>query len=263
MALIDDLINNYFYTDLRDTFAKVGLDSAKIADTNWQILKEVTLAQWLLESGRGTSQLAILGNNFAGLKWRFPDMRGFAEPLKIKVPSEPQPVEFCRFSDVNAFILGYWKFLTRWPYKGLEAYTNTPANFLVFLRERGYATDPNYVTKILNLLPEAQKSLAEVNQVVIVPTLPTRLELISAPQQVELGQTLRIAGVAKLEDVGRFLSVIIDDRFPAGGIRINQDGKWQLNFVFFQAGDRQMRITIDDQTLDIPIQVVPIAPKTK
>lgn len=260
MALIDDLINSYFYTDLRETFAKVGLDSAKINDLSWQNLKEVTLAQWLLESGRGTSQLAIQANNFAGLKWRFPDMSGFAEPLKIKVPSEPQPVEFCSFSDVNAFILGYWKFLTRSPYKGLEAYTNTPEDFLGFLRQRGYAADPNYVIKILNLLPEAQKLLADVAQIVIVPTLPTQLDLISAPQQVEVGQSLRIEGVAKPADAGRFLAVVIDERFPAGGIRINQDGKWQLNFVFFQAGDRQMRITIDDQIIDIPIKVVPMTP---
>ena len=33
-------------------------------------LKAVTLAQWMLESARGNSQLATRHYNFAGLKWR-------------------------------------------------------------------------------------------------------------------------------------------------------------------------------------------------
>jgi N-acetylmuramoyl-L-alanine amidase len=33
-------------------------------------LKGITIAQWLLESGRGTSRLASEHLNFGGLKWR-------------------------------------------------------------------------------------------------------------------------------------------------------------------------------------------------
>lgn len=33
-------------------------------------LKSVTTAQWALESGRGTSDLAVNHLNFGGLKWR-------------------------------------------------------------------------------------------------------------------------------------------------------------------------------------------------
>nr|WP_292723478.1 glucosaminidase domain-containing protein [Nostoc sp. JL34] len=56
------------------------------------MLKEVTFTQWLLESARGRSELAVNANNFAGFKWRVPDMKGFAEPLKIKVTSELEEV---------------------------------------------------------------------------------------------------------------------------------------------------------------------------
>jgi hypothetical protein len=42
-------------------------------------LKPVTIAQWMHESGRGSSKLATDHNNFAGLKWR-DEMEGFATP---------------------------------------------------------------------------------------------------------------------------------------------------------------------------------------
>ena len=116
MALVDDLINQYAIADLTAIYHQVQLTGIEV--DNHQELKQVTLAQWLLESGRGTSKLAQEGNNFAGLKWR-PAMQGFATPLQIQVPSEPNPVEFCKFADVEAFIVGYWKFLTRSPYRGL------------------------------------------------------------------------------------------------------------------------------------------------
>lgn len=184
MLLLDDLVNNYFNKDLATIFIQVGLQGGKISDINRQILKEVTLAQWLLESARGKSDLAVNANNFAGLKWRVPDMKGFAEPMKIKVPSEPEEIEFCKFTDIDAFIIGYWKFLTRTPYKGLEDYTNTPENFLGFLKAKGYSSDPKYLSKVVDLLPEAQKLLANAGGVAI-PASVEQLQLIRAPQEVE------------------------------------------------------------------------------
>ncbi|MGF2036557.1 MAG: glucosaminidase domain-containing protein [Nostoc sp. CmiVER01] len=255
MSLIDDLINNYSNKDLAAVFIKVGIESGKITNINRQILKEVTLAQWLLESARGKSDLAVNAYNFAGLKWRFPDMKGFAEPLKIRVPSELEEVEFCKFTDIDAFIIGYWKFLTRTPYKGLEDYTNTPENFLGFLKAKGYSSDPKYVSKVVDLLPEAQKLLVNAGGVTISASVE-QLQLIRAPKEVELGQNFRVEGVARLVDGGKVLSIIIDNQFPVASVTINQDGKWQFDFVFKQAGDRRMIIAIDEQTLEIRIKVV-------
>ncbi|WP_375512516.1 glucosaminidase domain-containing protein [uncultured Nostoc sp.] len=255
MSLLDDLVKNYFDKNLVTIFIKVGIQSGKITDINRQTLKEVTLAQWLLESARGKSELAVNANNFAGLKWRVPDMKGFAEPFKIKVPSEPEEVEFCKFTDIDAFIIGYWKFLTRTPYKGLEDFTNTPENFLGFLKAKGYSSDPKYVSKVVDLLPEAQKLLANAGGVAIPPSVE-QLQLIRAPKEVELGQNFRVEGIARLADSGKVLSITIDDQFPAASVVISQDGKWQFDFVFKQEGDRRMIIAIDDQTLEIHIKVV-------
>ncbi len=72
MSLLNELVQNYAATDLDTIFDKVGIKGNRIHSENRQHLKEVTLSQWLLESARATSKLAVSANNFAGLKWRLP-----------------------------------------------------------------------------------------------------------------------------------------------------------------------------------------------
>ncbi len=186
MALLDDLVKQYADADLESIFTRVGIESTKIDVTRRQPLKEVTLAQWLLESNRATSDLSIKCLNFAGLKWRS-GMAGFATPFLIKVSSEPVPVDFCKFNRIDEFIIGYWKFLTRVPYKGLEDHTQTPETFTSFLQRRGYAADVSYVTKVLKLLPEAQQLLATTSRPNI-PPVPQKLEILRASTEAEVEQ---------------------------------------------------------------------------
>lgn len=258
MALLDELVKNYAAKDLETIFNQVGIPSAKVHPINRQPLKEVTLAQWLLESGRATSDLAIKAFNFAGLKWRHPDMDGFATAIKIKVPSEPQEVEFCQFKDVDAYIMGYWKFLTRSPYAGLEEHTHTPETFIGFLQRKGYAADPGYINKVIGLLPEAQQLLTRARGITITLS-PVQLQVTRAPQEVEVGQNFRVEGVASLTDSGKVLLLEIDDTFPSKGAAIGQDGKWGIDFVFHQAGDRKMQVAVGSETTEISIKAVPSA----
>lgn len=51
-----------------------------LAAIEFEHLKPVTLAQWMLESGRGSSKLATEHLKFAGLKWR-EAMVGFAAKI--------------------------------------------------------------------------------------------------------------------------------------------------------------------------------------
>lgn len=258
MALLDELVQKSAAKNLETIFNQAGILSTKIHPINRQPLKEVTLAQWLLESGRATSDLAVKAYNFAGLKWRYPDMNGFATVIKIKVPSELQEVEFCQFKDIDAYIMGYWKFLTRSPYAGLEDHTHAPETFIGFLQRKGYAADPGYVNKVIGLLPEAQQLLATTRGITV--TLPSvQLQVIRAPQEVEVGQNFGVEGVASPSDKGKVLLLEIDDRFPSKGAAIGQDGKWQIDFVFHQAGDRKMEIAVGNETTEIFIKAVPSA----
>lgn len=258
MALLNELVAEYSTTDLAEIFDEVdqtnrrAVDLTTIDPDNFTHLKEVTLAQWLLESARATSKLSATAKNFAGLKWR-DEMSDFATRLNIKVPSEPISVDFCQFEDLGKFLRGYWKFLTRPPYAGLEANTKSPENFLGFIQSKGFAADIGYVSKVLKLVAEARNLLATASGVV-VPTVPDTLQVTSFPKEVEVGQEFKVGGTASPSDKGTELSVLIDNRFPGEGTVIAEDGKWQFRFIFTQAGDRKMRISLGTQSEEIKIK---------
>jgi|GEM_PF-886346 len=141
-------------TPLRDLFGKLA--AAYAAETNVAPqLKAVTLAQWALESGRGTSELSIQYFNFGGLKWR-KEMAGFATPVAYL--AHDGKTEYCKFSSVDDFIKGYWQFLTRAPYQGWKAHTASGEKFLRFIGPI-YCPDGGYVNEVLDLVPEAESLL--------------------------------------------------------------------------------------------------------
>jgi Mannosyl-glycoprotein endo-beta-N-acetylglucosaminidase len=256
MTLLNDLAQKHTKADLEVIFTRVGIQSDKIPGMQHQQLKEVMLAQWLLESARATSELAVSANNFAGLKWRS-EMEFFASKRLIKVPSEPVSVEFCQFTDIDAFLTGYWKFLTRSPYKGLEDHTNTPENFIGFLQRKGYAADRDYVTKVLKLLPEAQQLLTQAQGILLGSlNTTTKLQIIRAPKEVEVRQSFRVEGTASANDAGKTLLIKIDDRFDVDGALVNQNAQWSVDFVFKQRGLRKFSVSNGTETVSVNINAV-------
>lgn len=253
MSLLDQLVQRSAASNLENIFVTVGLDISKIHPINRAFLKEVTLAQWLLESGRATSKLANEANNFSGLKWRPPAMVGFATPITIQVPSEDKPVDFCKFNDVDHFIIGYWKFLTREPYQGIEENTISPETFLGFLQRKGYASDPAYVTKVIKLVPEVKQLLAKAGGIVL-PSAPQKLQVIRSPQEVEVKKIFSIEGIASPSDTGKILLIKVDDQLPSTGSAISPDGKWKVNFVLLSAGSRKMSISTGNETVEFIIK---------
>lgn len=255
MSLLDDLVAAYAVADLEQIFTQVGIDIDRVKPDRRPALKEVTLAQWLLESGRATSKLSVEALNFAGLKWRS-EMKGYATPILIQVPSEAEPIEFCQFQSIEAFLIGYWKFLTRSPYVGLEDHTTTPSTFLGFLQRKGYAADVSYVSKVLKLLPEAQQLLMTASGVPMT-RLPAKLQILRAPKEVEAGHSFRIEGTAALQDAGKVLLIEVDDRFNTQGSPIAEDGHWQFDFVLKQAGNRKLEISTGSETVAVTVRAVP------
>lgn len=115
-------------------------------------LKAVSLAQWMLESGRATSELATLHYNFGGLKWR-PEMAAFA--TRILYQAHDGLDAYCKFATLENFIAGYWGFIGRSPYSGWETHIDSPEQYIRFIGPI-YTPSPSYADDVLALVPEAR-----------------------------------------------------------------------------------------------------------
>ena len=114
-------------------------------------LRAVTLAQWMLESGRAGSRLAQEHLNFGGLKWR-PEMAAFA--TKVSFAAHDGVDDYCKFESVEKFIGGYWKFLDRSPYAGWQGHAGSADAFMRFIGPI-YTPTAGYADKVLALVSEA------------------------------------------------------------------------------------------------------------
>ena len=121
-------------------------------------LRAVTLAQWMLESGRCTSDLAQMHYNCAGLKWR-PEMTGIA--TKVSYQAHDGVDSYCKFATLENFITGYWIFLNRAPYSGWEEHVGSAEEFIEFIGPI-YTPSAGYAQAVLDLVPEAEALLASV-----------------------------------------------------------------------------------------------------
>lgn len=83
------------------------LKTYRSLDVEYPHLKDVTFSQWALESGYGTSELAVRYKNFAGMKWRN-DMSLYAQKVFYKPGHDPKDTAYCGFDTLENFIRGYW-----------------------------------------------------------------------------------------------------------------------------------------------------------
>ena len=136
-------------------------------------LRAVTLAQWMVESGRGTSKLARAHYNFGGLKWR-KEMAAFA--TRVSYEAHDGKDYYCKFATIENFINGYWAFLNRAPYSGWEEHIDSGGDFIRFIGPI-YTPKPSYADDVLALVPEAEALL----------TGAPRLHLATADAALNLG----------------------------------------------------------------------------
>ncbi|AHE53903.1 N-acetylmuramoyl-L-alanine amidase [Sphingomonas sanxanigenens] len=138
-------------------------------DIRYPHLKVVTLAQWLLESGRGTSDLAKLHYNFGGLKYR-PEMAPYAS--KVRYEAHDGVDNYCGFATLEGFIAGYWAFIGRAPYTGWESNVDTPERFIRFIGPV-YTPSTGYAEAVIKLMPEAQALLSAASDAGAAEATPT------------------------------------------------------------------------------------------
>lgn len=120
-------------------------------------LRSASLAQWIVESGRGESRLAREHLNLGGLKFRA-RMKDFASPVDY-TDSAGEPDTYCKFDSLDAFIRGYWHFIESGPYDGWREHSGDAGTYLGHIAQHGYAADQRYLRKVMSVLPEARRLL--------------------------------------------------------------------------------------------------------
>lgn len=144
----------------------------------------ITLAQGLLESGYGLSELAVKGNNHFGIKchsgwngkkmYHDDDRRGEC----FRVYDDPQQSyadhsDFLRYRDRYAFLFDY----------EITDYRSWAHG----LKSAGYATDPSYARKLITLIEEY--SLYEFD-VMKHPSADQHVQIPQSPAQIQQVQPL-------------------------------------------------------------------------
>lgn len=116
------------------------------------------IAQAILESASGTSELAVNANNYFGLKYR-PGRCPSASGIYYKVGSEQKAdgsyvssaMQWMKFSNMENGVKGYFDFTNIANYKSLKGVTN-PETYLKNIKAAGYATSLKYVDNLMAVI---------------------------------------------------------------------------------------------------------------
>lgn len=108
----------------------------------------ITLAQMYLESGGGTSKLAVNGNNYFGIKCSN-DWLAAGKPYSLHNDDRPNE-KFCNYSSVEDSVLHHSQFLMGSRYKNCRACDSTDyVGWARGLQAAGYATNKNYASILI------------------------------------------------------------------------------------------------------------------
>lgn len=118
------------------------------------------IAQACLESGWGTSELAVNANNFFGLKYR-EGRCPTAIDKYVKIGSEQNPdgsyvssvMLWCKFNNLEDCVIGYLDFINNSRYNNLKDVTD-PYTYLINIKADGYATSLSYVDNLMKVIQQ-------------------------------------------------------------------------------------------------------------
>ena len=116
------------------------------------------IAQAILESASGTSELAVNAHNYFGLKYRKSRCKTCIG-IYTKVGSEQNAdgsytsssMKWCKFADMENGVIGYFDFINIPNYSNLKGVTD-PKQYLENIKADGYATSLKYVDNLMNVI---------------------------------------------------------------------------------------------------------------
>lgn len=139
---------------------KIGAYVQKYAPAYGICVHSPIIAQAVLESARGTSELAVNANNYFGLKYK-PGRCPTAIGSYAKVGSEQRAdgtytsasMQWFAFPDMEACVRGYFDFINNSRYANLKGVTD-PETYLKYIKADRYATSLNYVQNLMAVIRE-------------------------------------------------------------------------------------------------------------
>ena len=150
---IKPIPKNASYTEVVGIYIDNYSEIAKEEMLQYGIPASITLAQGILESGAGRSALSKKSNNHFGIKCH----KGWTGQRVFHDDDELQEC-FRKYKDPKYSFRDHSLFLTqRTRYEGLFVYKkNDYKSWAKGLRKAGYATDPKYPQKLINIIETYQ-----------------------------------------------------------------------------------------------------------
>ena len=135
----------------RNAFYQKYADVAMLQQRLYGIPASVTLVQMAYESNYGLSELALLGNNFFGIKCSR-DWLASGKPYSVH-DDDRKNEKFCNYASVAESIEHHSHLLMSDRYKRCRRFKPTDYhNWLVGIKASGYATAPDYVKKLEGMI---------------------------------------------------------------------------------------------------------------
>lgn len=132
----------------------------------------IILAQGLLESGFGASELTAKSNNHFGIKWKSEADGAYVEHMDDDKDANGNPIvsRFVKYASAEASFRHHSDFLKgRSPYRRLFSLATTDyKGWAMGLRECGYATDPAYGQKLITLIETYGLNQFDVTEVLVL-----------------------------------------------------------------------------------------------
>lgn len=138
------------------------------------------IAQAILESATGTSELAVNANNFFGMKYnpaqpnRCPTAKGYY----VKNGSEQNAdgtytsstMLWQKFANMEDCVVGYFDFINNSRYANLKGITD-PREYLEIIKKSGYATSLLYVDKVMAVVDKYDLTRFDTEKVDVMKTV--------------------------------------------------------------------------------------------
>ena len=87
------------------------------------------------------------------------------------------------------------------------------------------------------------------------------IEITSIPKEIKIGESFSIDGKTDPAQAGKTVNLVVDDKFKAAGTVVQPDGSWQIEFQFLESGTRRLEFSLDEESVDSVILVIPAKEK--